>query len=179
VLGGVARHLFFERAVARLSATVGVGRTSSKEAGKDFLQSVLAEDPRGVTIFPSETFYYEPSFEPPRRPADFPDVYAVHHSLAIYVSCLPAGTFDHRFTKFAREVARLQALIAGEPPAELQQRLQRAERRLRDAFAQHDQWYHAHLRQIEAEREQAAAKLHEMAERVARLERATPRSDSQ
>jgi len=131
----------------------------------------VADDPQGVTIFPPDTFYYEPSFEPPRRPHDFPHVYAVHHSLAVYVSCLPAGTFEHRLTKFAREVARLQALIDREPPAELQGRLQRAERRLRDAFAQHEQWYHAHLRQIEAEREQAAACLRELRQRLEQLER--------
>jgi predicted ribosome quality control (RQC) complex YloA/Tae2 family protein len=168
----VPRHPFLERAVARLSTTVGVGRTSSKEAGKDFLQKVLADEPQGVTIFPPDTFYYEPSFEPPKRPHDFPHVYAVHHSLAVYVSCLPAGTFDHRLDKFAREVARMQALIGGDASIELQERLQRTERRLRNAFAQHDQWYRAHLRQIEAEREQAAARIREMTERLARVERA-------
>lgn len=170
VLGAAPCHPFFERAVARLGATVGVARTSSKEAGKDLLEAVLAEAPEALTVFPSETFYYQPSFDPPRRPDDFPQVYAGHHELAVYVSALPPGTLQHRLTRLMREVDGLQAAMRGGDGdgAAARERVRRAERRLNDAIAQHEQWYKAHLRQVSAEQEQAAARLRALEERLGR-----------
>jgi hypothetical protein len=171
VLGAVPRHPFFERAVARLDATVGVARTSSKAAGKSLLETVLAEAPEAVTLFPPETFYYQPSFDPPKRPDDFPHVYAVHHELATYVSPLPPGTLQLRLARLAREVDSLPVAPGVGDGGAARERVLRAERRLRDAIEQHEQWYRTHLHQVAAEREQVAARQRDLEARLTELER--------
>ena len=193
VLGAVPRHPFFELAVRRLASTAGIAETSSQVAAKAFLTQLLAEHPGGVTVFPPETFYFAPSFEPPRRPGDFPNVYAVHHELASYAASLPEKALEHRFKKFRKAVwdllGELYPAGAAALPEEAQARLDQAERRLRRGVEKHDRGFRAQLRRVEAEREQAAARLRQAqldaqcrieelerrlastAERLARLER--------
>lgn len=156
VLGAVPRHPFFELAVARLDATVGVAQTASRTAGKDFLQQLLAEHPHEVTIFPPETFYYEPSFDPPRRPEEFPQVYAVHHELATYSTPMPQKAMERRFAKFRKALTALRADARVE---QVEARLDEAERRLRRGVEKHEHGLRAQLRRVEAEREQAEARL--------------------
>lgn len=178
VLGAAPGHPFFERAVAQLAARPGGSKTtSSKLAGKAFLTDLLADCPEAVTVFPPETFYYEPSFDPPRRPDDFPNVYAVHHALAGYVAVSPLAALDVRFKKFRRAV---KTLLADAPPRMefVDARLEEAEFRLRRGVEKHDRGFRAELRRVVAEREQALGRLRdaerELAatiDRLARLER--------
>jgi hypothetical protein len=142
-----------------------------------FLKQALAEHPEGVTIFPPETFYYEPSFEPPKRPDDFPQVYAVHHELESYVALPPAETLEQRFDMFAGEAARALDVLgslrqddagAAAQRDALRARLDRLERRMRRAIGRHEHCCQARLRQAEAGREQIAVRLME-AERESRL----------
>jgi len=176
VLGAVPSHPFFEHAVRQLHSTVGVASNSSRVAGKDFVKHVLAQHPEGVTVFPADTFYYEPSFEPPRRPEAFPDVYAVHHELASYAALLPMSTIEDRLEAFVGETAdALKTLsanarvashdAAGDSAAQLdhiRDRLDRAERKVRRALLRYSHGYQAKIRQVEAEREQAEVRLAEL-----------------
>jgi hypothetical protein len=167
VLGAVPGHPFFERAVAQLRAATG-GGTASEVAGKDFLRRLLETHPDGVTVFPPETFYYQPSFDPPRRPDAFPGVYAVHHELASYAEMPPADTLELRFAAFVKEVNTAHGAAL---TADAQARVDRAERRVSRAIATQERAYRAKLRQLEAEREQAEARLREVQERLTRIER--------
>ncbi|MBI4485353.1 MAG: hypothetical protein HY655_05025 [Acidobacteria bacterium] len=189
VLGAVPHHPFFERAVARLASSVRAGGTSSKVAGKAFLSRVLREQPEGVTVFPSETFYFEPSFEPPRRPDDFPHVYAVHHEVSSYAGAPPASVLDRRFRKFRRMLEREIADVQAGRGDGVSGRLQQAEEWLRLGVSKNERGFRAQLRRAEAEREQAEARLRQaqldarcrieeletqlaaFADRLARLER--------
>lgn len=161
VLGAVPHHPFFEEAARRVRLAMGTDVSASELAGKEFLRRLLAEHPDGVTVFPAETFYFEPSSDPPRRPDDFPHVYAVHHELQSYAAPLAADVIEERFGQFATEVARV--LAAEDPIARerARERQIRAERRLRRAILQQDQGYQAMLRRAEIEREQLVARLEE------------------
>jgi hypothetical protein len=165
VLGAVPRHPFFERAVERLASSIGVAGSTSKVAGKAFLENLLRDHPEGVTVFPRETFYYEPSFEPPRRPHDFPHVYTVHHELASYVAALPPGTLQRRLDKLMKHVVD-GAGLGGEALA----RVEHAAYSLRKGFVEHDVSSRATLRRREAERERAEVLLQEARARIAELE---------
>lgn len=168
VLGAVPRHPFFELAISRIRASLGVDGSSSEVAGKAFLKQLLAEHPDGVAVFPEETFYFEPSFDPPRQPDAFPQVYAVHHELASYASLLPAGTVEQRLSRLVGEVANIRSDID-------RAQLNRAERRLRDAIATNEEAYRAKLRCVEAEREQAEARLREAERTIEALRQRLPR----
>jgi len=162
VMGAIPHHPFFELAVTRLAASVRAGGTTNKVAGKAFLGRVLAERPDGVTIFPEETFYFEPSFEPPKHPADFPGVYVVHHSLATY-SALPEETaMARRVEKFQRQVTA--ALADAQSDGDLtrvRERLSEAQHRLLRGFRKHEQAFRTQYRRLDAEREVAEARLEE------------------
>ena len=151
VLGATPRHPFFERAVQRLRSKSEVGGNSSAVAGKVFLKHLLDQHPEGVTVFPARTFYYEPSFEPPRRPDDFPDVYAVHHQLESYAAGIDDDAIQRRLEVFLRQFKHATPTV---DQAE-------AERRLRRAISRHDDGHRAQLRAASAEVEQAGVRLAE------------------
>jgi inositol phosphorylceramide mannosyltransferase catalytic subunit len=176
VLGAVPHHPFFEDAVERLHSTANLARTSSEAAGKDFLRRLVTEHPEGVTIFPPETFYFQPSFEPPKRPHDFPMVFAVHHELESYAAPLPLAVIEDRFARLMREAAAVQAEMRRSAGVQLessdaeretaaarlvdaQARQDRAERLLRRALSRQAHGYRAVLHRATAEREQAEARL--------------------
>jgi hypothetical protein len=139
VLGAVPRHPFFELAVRRLSATVGVARTSGQAAASGFLSRLLMEQPDGVTIFPRETFYSPLTIEPPRRPDDFPEIYAVHHHLESYRVGPEAqiARYERRLYEAQVEIARLERGRKHEldSRAKEQVRRRRTEARLEEAMA--------------------------------------------
>jgi len=162
VLGAVAHHPFFEEAVARFQAIEGSDESSSEANGKAFLKRLLAERPDGMTVFPRETFHFQPSFAPPRRPDDFPDVYAVHHELESYISPPEPGAIE-------RAIANLvdAAVASGIPDDSRLARLKKYETRLRRTVTHQTRGYEARLRRVEAQREQAEARVRE-AERMVR-----------
>ncbi len=149
VLGATPGHPFIEHAVQGLRSHANLGGNSSEAAGKAFLKGVLEQYPHGVTVFPARTFYYEPSFEPPRRPDDFPDVYAVHHQLESYAAGVDEGAVQRRLDVFLRQFRNATQTV---DQAE-------AERRLRRAIARHDDGHRAQLRAATAEVEQAGVRL--------------------
>jgi hypothetical protein len=132
VLGAVPGHPFFEYAVQQLNATVGVASTASQTAGNGFLTRLMAERPEGVTVFPRETFYSPLTIEPPRRPDDFPKIYAVHHHLESYRAGPEAeiARYGRRLHEAQLEIARLASeqrrLKALKEKAELQTEKQKA-----------------------------------------------------
>jgi hypothetical protein len=169
VLGAIPRHPFFERAVECLRSSADGDRNASESAGKDFLRQVLSQYPDGVTVFPAQTFYYEPSFDPPRRPEDFPAVYAVHHQLESYAAVPGEETVERRIDQYVAEVTRALGVLEGtqalagsaEPSgsadqiARLHARLDKAERRVRRALSGQETRHRAQLHAAKAEREQA------------------------
>ena len=170
VLGATPRHPFFERAVEDLRSNTDDSRNSSETAGKGFLRHVLTQYPEGVTVFPSRTFYYEPSFEPPRCPDDFPDVYAVHHQLESYAAVPQTETVERRFDQFVSEVTRALNTLSGTetastpPVAPMEQilaRLAKAERRVRRAVSGDEHRHRAQLHAVRAELEQAVVRFNE------------------
>jgi hypothetical protein len=169
VLGAEPRHPFFEHAVARLPATVIPDNSSARAVGKVFLRQMLAERPDGITLFPSETFHYQPSFDPPRRPADFPNVYAVHHELASYAVPPAPGQVEEVARRLVAEAEALAdaAEDAGAATvAEARQRIDKAGRRLVRALRHQTQGYGAVVRRVEAERQQALVQLDEARRRL-------------
>jgi hypothetical protein len=84
VLGAVPHHPLWEHAVRRLADTVGVASSASQQAGPAFVSRMVKEKPKGVHVFPRDTFYSPLTIEPPERPQDFPEIYAVHHSTESY-----------------------------------------------------------------------------------------------
>ena len=164
VLGATPRHPFFERAVERLQSAIDVDGNSSETAGKEFLRQVLDRHPEGVTVFPARTFYYEPSFEPPRRPDDFPDVYAVHHQLESYAALPDEDTVERRLEQFLSEFTQAlnTAPLAERPELDhVRARLTKAERRLRRAVSREEHRHAAQLHAVRAECEQAGVRLAE------------------
>jgi hypothetical protein len=158
VLGAVPNHPFFEEAVARLRVPGPDDATSSEAVGKTFLKQVLADRPDGMTVFPPETFHYQPSFDPPRRPEAFPSVYAVHHELASYSSPPDPGEVEA-----AIDNVIAAALAARDVPNEKRlARLRKHEQRLRRAVARQARGYEALLRRAAAEREQIEARLRQI-----------------
>ena len=137
VLGAVPYHPFFARAAELLRETMATAESSSQMAGKGFLRRLLDEGAgRDVTVFPAETFYFEPSLDPPRRPEDFPAVYAVHHSNGSYLGEPDEGELEHRLTRLHRSIemiGRLQEALDG--GADIRDRLRRATERLQKAEA--------------------------------------------
>jgi hypothetical protein len=170
VLGAVPHHPFFARAIERLR---GSGRTgnASAMAGKRFLSELLAEYPEGLTVFPAETFYFQPALEPTRRPGDFPDVYAVHHELTSYSSPLTRAAVEHLTAAFAGEVSRVQTAIREGtlPLADVEPQLTRAADLLLRSLAKHEKGCQAQFRRLNAERAQAEARLREAERRLAAL----------
>ena len=173
VLGAIPGHPFFEEAIERLRASEGVAGSTTDLAGKEFLKRLLTERPDGVTVFPPETFYFEPSADPPKRPDDFPNVYAVHHELRSYTSPLPQEAIERRFAKFAEAVAAVaQARLAGDAEALVSAAAKQdgAERRLKRGILQQDEGYQAVLRRADIERHQLEAQLRDARDRIAELE---------
>ena len=154
------------RTCARIPATRG---TRARQPERGFSSSVLTQYPDGVTVFPSRTFYYEPSFEPPRRPDDFPDVYAVHHQLESYAAVSQTETVERRFDQFVSEVTRAVNTLSGTetanaPVAQIEQilaRLAKAERRVRRAVSGEEHRHRAQLHAVRAELEQAVVRFNE------------------
>ena len=179
VLGAVPRHRFFERAVEGLRANLDQDANSSETAGKDYLRQTLAAYPDDVTVFPERTFYFEPSFDPPRRPDDYPDVYAVHHQLESYTAIPQVETVERRFDQFVGELGNALALLGCGPAPEadsrpaldaaeierVRARLGKAERRVRRALTADEHRRRAEAREMLAEREQMAIRLEESARR--------------
>ena len=158
VLGATPGHPFFERAVERLRANTDVAGNASQTSGKDFLKQLLSEYPEDVTVFPARTFYYEPSFDPPRRPHDFSDVYAVHHQLESYAAIPQTETVERRFDQFVSAVRNAMETMGALPPAHLQARLNKTEHRMRRALRADEHRRRAEAREVTAEREQAAVR---------------------
>jgi hypothetical protein len=154
VLGAVAHHPFFEEAAVRLREAPA-SASASEAVGKSFLKQLLADRPDGMTVFPPETFHFQPSFDPPRRPESYPAVYAVHHELATYTSPPEAGEIEEAIANLMQA-----ALAAREVPNQKRlARLHKHETRLRRAVARQARGYEALVRRVEAEREQAEARL--------------------
>jgi mannosyltransferase OCH1-like enzyme len=84
VLGAIPHHPLWEHAIRRLADTVGVAPTASQQAGPAFVSRMVREKPRRLHILPRDTFYSPLTIEPPERPQDFPEIYAVHHSTESY-----------------------------------------------------------------------------------------------
>jgi hypothetical protein len=166
VLGAVPQHPFFTEAVARLRATVGGDDSTSDTAGKGFLKKLLAEHPEGMTVFPPETFHFQPSFEPPKRPDDFPRVYAVHHELATYATPPSPSDIEQAIANLMSAAA---APAGGYTPRQLA-KLQRCERRLRRELQHQERGYAALMRRVEAEREQAEVRHRSAQRQLAALE---------
>jgi hypothetical protein len=164
VLGAVPHHPFFEEAVARLRATVSEDGSSSETAGKLFLKQLLADHPVAMSLFPPETFYFQPSFEPPKRPDEFPEVYAVHHELASYASPPQLRDIEEAISNLVNAVFPGTDARDGRELA----RLRKYELRLKRAVTRQDSGYQALLRRVEAEKEQSEARFRD-AGRVARL----------
>jgi hypothetical protein len=155
VLGAVPGHPFFERAVERLKSWQEAS-SASAAAGKDFLRQLFEERADGVTVFPPETFYFQPSFAPPRQPDRYPSVYAVHHELETYSAPPPLASIEQSFATFFAELKSLDARLAS--GVDLAPRRAKAERRLRRAVARYTRGYRAALRRAQAEREQLAVR---------------------
>jgi hypothetical protein len=127
VLGAVPHHPFFELAVDRLEATVGVEGTASRESGPGFINRLVREHPSDLTIFPREHFFSLLTIEPPRRPQDFPDIYAVHHHVESYRGAAPdmeVRMLERRISELQHEVERLMNL---KPDDRAERRLARVE----------------------------------------------------
>jgi hypothetical protein len=117
IMGAVPQHPFLTHAVERLRETVGTDDTSSARAGSAFVSRMVKERPEGVTIFPRDYFYSPLTIEPPQRPQDFPEIYAVHHSTESYREG-PEGQvvrLERQLRRAEREILRLQ-VAAGEGP---------------------------------------------------------------
>jgi Methyltransferase domain/Glycosyltransferase sugar-binding region containing DXD motif len=110
VLGAVPGHPFFKFAVRKLAGSVRSAHTSGQRAGNGFLTRFLNERPEEVTIFPRETFHSPLTIEPPRRPDDFPEIYAVHHHLESYRAGAEdrIGRHERRLYEAQIEIARLE-----------------------------------------------------------------------
>jgi hypothetical protein len=78
---------------------------------------MVEERPDGVTIFPRDFFYSPLTLEPPQRPDDFPDVYAVHHSTESYREGAEGEVvrLQRRLRDSQKEILRLQTAL-GEGP---------------------------------------------------------------
>jgi inositol phosphorylceramide mannosyltransferase catalytic subunit len=117
IIGAVPQHPFLVHAVERLRETVGTDDTSSQRAGSGFVSRMVQERPEGVTIFPRDYFYSPLTIEPPQRPQEFPEIYAVHHSTESYREG-PEGEIvrlERQLRRAEREILRLQ-IEAGEGP---------------------------------------------------------------
>jgi hypothetical protein len=117
IIGALPQHPLLEYAVERLRETAGKAKNSSLEAGPAFISRMVQERPGGVTIFPRDYFYSPLTIEPPQRPQDFPEIYAVHHSTESYREG-PEGQvvrLERQLRQAQREILRLQN-AAGEGP---------------------------------------------------------------
>jgi hypothetical protein len=144
VLGAVPNHPLYEHAIKRLRDTAGTASSASQEAGPAFVSRIVKERPQGVTIFPRDYFYSPLTIEPPQRPQDFPDIYAVHHSTESYREG-PEGEItrlQRRLRDAQREIGRLQAAVGEDPtvPADVRD----AQRRL--ALVTRSRWWRLGVR---------------------------------
>jgi hypothetical protein len=117
IIGAVPHHPLLEYAVEALRETAGTAKNSSQQAGPAFVSRIVQERPEGVTIFPRDYFYSPLTIEPPQRPQDFPEIYAVHHSTESYREG-PEGQvvrLERQLRAAQREILRLQ-VVAGEGP---------------------------------------------------------------
>ena len=171
VLGAVPHHPFFERAIERLRSSGRTGNASAM-AGKRFLSDLLAEHPEGLTVFPAETFYFQPSLDPTRRPGDFPGVYAVHHELTSYSTPLTEAAVANVTAAFVAEVSGVQTAIREGtlPLADVEAQLTRAAERLLRALGKHEKGCQAQFRRLNAARAQAEARLREAEQRLAAVQ---------
>ena len=85
VIGSVPRHDFFRAALTSLAESVAArpGQGSWRQTGPEHITRTYQEDPRGLTVFPSSTFYPVgiADWKSDRRAADavdLSDAYAVH-----------------------------------------------------------------------------------------------------
>jgi mannosyltransferase OCH1-like enzyme len=114
VLGAIPNHPLWEHAVRRLSDTVGIAPTASQQAGPAFISRMVREKPKGVHILPRDAFYSPLTIEPPERPQDFPDIYAVHHSTESYREGEEAEVIrlQRRLRDAQKEIHRLTAITS-------------------------------------------------------------------
>jgi hypothetical protein len=114
VLGAVPHHPLWEHAVRRLSDTVGVAPTASQQAGPAFVSRMVRERPQGVHIVPRDAFYSPLTIEPPERPQDFPEIYAVHHSHESYREGVEGEVvrLQRRLRDAQKEIHRLTAITS-------------------------------------------------------------------
>jgi hypothetical protein len=130
VLGAAPGHPFLEYVVERIRELGQVARNANQLAGHAFLTRAINERPEGVTIFPRDTFYSLLTIEPPKRPAGFPQIYAVHHHLQSYLGPEGETARHERNLRAAQlELERLYVRLdrAGAENARLRSRLARAE----------------------------------------------------
>jgi inositol phosphorylceramide mannosyltransferase catalytic subunit len=79
IIGAEPRHPLLERAVGELSTSITRRGAASRRAGPVFFTQIVDEFRDQITIFPRETFLSPLTIEPPKRPQDFPRMFAVHH----------------------------------------------------------------------------------------------------
>jgi methyltransferase family protein/glycosyl transferase-like sugar-binding protein len=139
VLGAVPGHPFFQFAVRQLRASIRETHTSGQRAGNGFLSRMLARRPQSLTVFPRDTFHSPLTIEPPRRPDDFPHIYAVHHHLESYRADEPGqdGRHERRLHEAQIEIDRLEDSRRQilELKAKERRGRQQAEARLENAIA--------------------------------------------
>jgi hypothetical protein len=102
VLGAIPKHPFLEHACAGIRKRAPTAGSANELAGHSFLTAAINERLDEVTIFPRETFYSPLTIEPPRRPQDFPRIYAVHHHLQSYLG------EEGEVTRYERNLRRAQ-----------------------------------------------------------------------
>lgn len=78
VVGGVAGHPAWERAVRDQSERMRVGKARMPGYSRSFLTSLMEHFPE-VTLFGPEKFYPFGRDDPPRPASELPEAYAIHH----------------------------------------------------------------------------------------------------
>jgi mannosyltransferase OCH1-like enzyme len=131
IIGAVAGHPLLEAAVARL-ADGGGDRTANQVAGPVFLTRVVDDFRDEITIFPRETFLSARTIEPPRRPGDFPEIYAVHH----HAESWRGSGVEAELTRLEKRLALAQDEI--DRLLRLEDQLERTRTQLDKARAQRD-----------------------------------------
>ena len=133
VLGAVPGHPFLEYVAEQLHERVHTALNANQLAGSAFLTKAVKARPEGVTIFPRENFHSLLTIEPPRRPDDFPEIYAVHHHLQSYLGrAAELARYERSLRKAQLELERVYARHrrAKAEIARLKARVARIERRL-------------------------------------------------
>ncbi|HWT23840.1 MAG TPA: glycosyltransferase [Solirubrobacteraceae bacterium] len=111
VIGAVPHHPLLERAVAEVGPSLARERTASQQTGPGFLTRIVDEFRDEITIFPRDTFLSPLTIEPPRRPQDFPAIYAVHHHAESWRGTSPEARVERLEVRLTWAQAEIHALM--------------------------------------------------------------------